>query len=149
MTRSLYLVTNGRAEHADSATQDDGVESVLVLAYNEADAIAHADAYDRGEIEAGNEVVDGETVGCLCARPPLAVQAVAKATTLAALMSALQATAALPDEDQAEIDWTDLPTFGGAEPDDTDGVWSWDAESLLVGTCAADLKIEPRDESGE
>jgi hypothetical protein len=26
----------------------------------------------------------------------------------------------------------DLPTFGGEEPADTDGVWSWDADRLLV-----------------
>lgn len=42
-------------------------------------------------------------------------------------------------------DWsTDLPTFGGAEPRDTDGVWSWDAERLLVGTGPQDLEIVPR-----
>lgn len=43
-----------------------------------------------------------------------------------------------------EIDWTSLPTFGGDEPRDTAGVWSWDATRLLVGTCAADLQIVPR-----
>jgi CTP:molybdopterin cytidylyltransferase MocA len=44
-----------------------------------------------------------------------------------------------------EIDWTSLPTFGGDEPASTSGVWSWDATSLLVGTCADDLKIVARD----
>ena len=38
----------------------------------------------------------------------------------------------------------DLPTFGGDEPDDTVGVWSWDAKRLLVGTCLADLEIVDR-----
>ena len=27
----------------------------------------------------------------------------------------------------------DAPTFGGTEPDDTMGVWSWDADHVLVG----------------
>ena len=44
----------------------------------------------------------------------------------------------------AAIDWTSLPTFGGEEPQDTAGVWSWDATRLLVGTCADDLKIVAR-----
>lgn len=42
------------------------------------------------------------------------------------------------------IDWTNLPTFGGPDPDDTVGVWSWDADSLLIGTCVDDLAIVPR-----
>jgi len=37
-----------------------------------------------------------------------------------------------------------LPTFGGTEPRDTTGVWSWDATHLLVGTCQADLELVPR-----
>lgn len=52
------------------------------------------------------------------------------------------------DDDPAhtcgDLDWTSLPTFGGTEPRDTVGVWSWDADNLLVGTCASDLRIEPR-----
>ncbi|MEL6345857.1 MAG: hypothetical protein AAFV53_22290 [Myxococcota bacterium] len=31
------------------------------------------------------------------------------------------------------VDWTDIPQFGGDEPDDTVGVWSWDDERFLVG----------------
>jgi len=58
--------------------------------------------------------------------------------------------AAMKDEHPSILDgddWsTDLPTFGGDEPDDTAGVWSWDAERLLVGTCADDLTIYTRDE---
>jgi hypothetical protein len=41
------------------------------------------------------------------------------------------------------IDWANLPTFGGNEPSDTFGVWSWDANSLLVGE-GSDLEIVPR-----
>ena len=40
---------------------------------------------------------------------------------------------------------TNLPTFGGVEPADTSGVWSWDADRLLVGTCADDLEIVERE----
>lgn len=32
------------------------------------------------------------------------------------------------------IDWTSLPTFGGPEPASTLGVWSWDADRLLVSS---------------
>ena len=30
------------------------------------------------------------------------------------------------------IDIHKLPTFGGDEPDDTTGIWSWDADSVLI-----------------
>lgn len=43
----------------------------------------------------------------------------------------------------ANIDYSELPTFGGDAPSDTLGVWSWDAESLLVGD-GANLSIVPR-----
>lgn len=45
---------------------------------------------------------------------------------------------------EGHIDWTDLPTFGGHEPACTLQVWSWDAESLLVGDCADSLEIIAR-----
>ncbi len=37
--------------------------------------------------------------------------------------------------------WDSLPTFGGAEPLDTEGVWSWNATHQIEGTCSQDLKI--------
>jgi len=43
-------------------------------------------------------------------------------------------------------DWTSLPTFGGHEPLDTAGIWSWDATHVLTGTCADDLAIERRED---
>ena len=43
-------------------------------------------------------------------------------------------------------DMDDLPTFGGATPEDTDGVWSWDETHLLVGTCSDDYEIVARTE---
>ncbi len=45
------------------------------------------------------------------------------------------------------LDWdTDLPTFGGEAPEDTTGVWSWDEDRVLWGTCADDLRILDRSE---
>jgi hypothetical protein len=40
-----------------------------------------------------------------------------------------------------------LPTFGGEEPDDTCGVWSWDADRVIVGNCAANIEIISREEA--
>ena len=40
-----------------------------------------------------------------------------------------------------------LPTFGGVEPEDTSEVWSWDVDSLIVGTCSDDLEIVSREEA--
>ena len=41
--------------------------------------------------------------------------------------------------------WDDhLPTFGGSEPPDTAGVWSWDVDRVIVGSCSAELSIEKR-----
>lgn len=52
------------------------------------------------------------------------------------------------DEDDAEAmkdqDRGEYKIFGGEAPKSTIGVWSWDADSLLVGTCYADMKIVPR-----
>lgn len=44
-----------------------------------------------------------------------------------------------------DLDWTWLPTFGGEEPRDTSGIWSWDETRLLLGACASDLRIEARE----
>ena len=70
--------------------------------------------------------------------------AILTARNLSDLVEALRQTRSLSPEDQAAIDWSELPTFGGAEPADTSGVWSWDADSLLVGTCADDLEVVDR-----
>lgn len=47
-------------------------------------------------------------------------------------------------EDSREIDMTSLPTFGGTEPKDTSGVWSWDATRMIVGT-GSDYEIVDRE----
>ena len=36
-------------------------------------------------------------------------------------------------DSMAQIDHSSLPTFGGAEPEDTSSIYSWDADRLLVG----------------
>ncbi|WP_438381708.1 hypothetical protein ABHV46_12325 [Asaia sp. BMEF1] len=41
-----------------------------------------------------------------------------------------------------------LPTYGGAEPLNAPEIWSWDADRYMVGTCAADLTLVPRDQWG-
>jgi hypothetical protein len=43
-----------------------------------------------------------------------------------------------------EREWARLPTYGGHAPRSTSGVWSWDADALLVGTCAEDVRLEAR-----
>ena len=73
--------------------------------------------------------------------------AILTARNLSDLVEALRQTRALSPEDQDAIDWSELPTFGGEEPADTQGVWSWDEDSVLIGSCADDLKVVDRSES--
>ena len=47
-------------------------------------------------------------------------------------------------QDSREVDMTSLPTFGGVEPKDTSGIWSWDATRLIIGT-GSDYEIVDRD----
>lgn len=53
-------------------------------------------------------------------------------------------------DELAAVDMTSLPTFGGEEPTNMAGVWSWEETSLLVGDdvgtgdFAGDLKIISR-----
>jgi hypothetical protein len=46
-----------------------------------------------------------------------------------------------------KIDLTGLPTFGGEQPSDTQGIFSWDEENLL--TCESTWKIVSREEEEE
>ena len=62
-------------------------------------------------------------------------------TTLEDLLIVL-VDAARTGADEA-IDFSSLPTFGGTEPVDTLGVWSWDETSLLIGE-GSDLSIVAR-----
>lgn len=45
---------------------------------------------------------------------------------------------------KGECDTTSLPTFGGNEPENTQGVWSWDETHMIVGTCPSDMEIVSR-----
>lgn len=59
-------------------------------------------------------------------------------TNLETLLEAIRAGA------YTEQQMTELPTFGGEEPLDTDGIWSWDETRLIVGLCAEDMRIIDR-----
>ena len=49
------------------------------------------------------------------------------------------------DLDQLD-DWSDFPTFGGPEPEDTAEIWSWDDTRLMVGICSQSMEIINRGE---
>jgi hypothetical protein len=58
---------------------------------------------------------------------------IANATSLQDLYASLVAIEQDADEIvRADIDYSALPTFGGAEPADTTSIWSWDAERILA-----------------
>lgn len=38
----------------------------------------------------------------------------------------------IKNDENGELDYSELPTFGGKEPKDTSGVFSWDEKGLLV-----------------
>lgn len=61
-------------------------------------------------------------------------------TTLDELLDVLQGM-----EDSRDVDMTSLPTFGGTEPKDTSGIWSWDKTRLIIGT-GSDYEIVDRDD---
>jgi hypothetical protein len=42
------------------------------------------------------------------------------------------------------IDYSDLPTFGGIEPRDTTAIWSWDENNLIIGECKNYLELIDR-----
>ena len=42
------------------------------------------------------------------------------------------------------IDVCDLPTFGGDEPDDTTGIWSWDEADIMVSWGDGEFIIDSR-----
>ena len=50
-----------------------------------------------------------------------------ESSTLDELLDALSEMA-----DSRNVNMQALPTFGGNEPDETDGVWSWDRRRLLI-----------------
>ncbi len=68
----------------------------------------------------------------------------AEVPTLDALADAMRANHPFTLDQHGQ--WrSDLPAYGGETPSDTQEVWSWDSDRLLVGTCADDLQIVGRD----
>jgi hypothetical protein len=71
-----------------------------------------------------------------------------EATSLEELLDAMREIEAecaeIGSDPQFAYDATALPVFGGAEPPDTLGIWSWDESRLLTGTCTDDMRIVPR-----
>lgn len=56
----------------------------------------------------------------------------------------------MDEQDRKNFDLSGLPTFGGVEPADTHGVWSWDANSVLIGDgSVSDWRIVSRQEWAE
>lgn len=69
-----------------------------------------------------------------------------KCKTLDELLDLLQKHNALDENSgwtKYELDLCNLPKFGGNEPDDTAGIWSWDKNRLLIGE-SANFKIVSR-----
>ena len=85
---------------------------------------------------------------------PSIAAAIRNSTSLHGLLANLRAFETAIEGNDTEsaligygIDLTNLPTFGGEEPNDTDRVWSWDETCLLVGTGRfRDWRIAPRPE---
>jgi len=62
-----------------------------------------------------------------------AMNLIVTAVDLDSLKAALNDIEANASEDvRADIDYSDLPTFGGEAPADTTGVWSWDETHMLT-----------------
>jgi len=47
-------------------------------------------------------------------------------------------------QDFANLNLANLPTFGGATPNDTTGIWSWDEDRLLVGSSVGGMTVTNR-----
>jgi len=60
------------------------------------------------------------------------------------LLKSGQAWKGAPISDGEVAWWDGLPTWGPDLRCDRIGIWSWDETHLIVGSCAGDIKIEPR-----
>lgn len=61
-------------------------------------------------------------------------RAINAATTLEELRDAINAHIDVCGDDElpGDVDFTDLPLFGGEEPNDTGGIWSWNNTHVLI-----------------
>lgn len=62
---SLFLVNEGEVTSATPDTTCDGLNSILVLASCDADALAIAADYDSGILQADNYTADGVTIAVI------------------------------------------------------------------------------------
>ena len=85
----------------------------------------------------------GFRVGVVYAGDPECPDSYANGQLLHPAEDALDQLLAQVKDGGREID-DRLPTFGGDDPEDTYGVWSWDKARLMVGTCGADMEIISR-----
>jgi hypothetical protein len=70
---------------------------------------------------------------------------VLNAANLDDLFAALRAwNASGADLVEAGFDMTALPVFGGDEPANTSGVWSWDANRMIVGASLDEARLVAR-----
>ena len=42
--------------------------------------------------------------------------------------------------------WDSLPIFSDIPIENTIGIWSWDDDRMIVGTCSNDIEIVPRED---
>ena len=73
-------------------------------------------------------------------------QRIKRAANLSELRDVLNA---VTEDERQDVEWAELPTYGGAAPSKTSEVWSWDAEHVLVNGQGKMLVIEPRCACGE
>jgi len=122
---------------------NNGVTIAVTLQFNGCGLITYAvNSWDHGDLD---ELMDEielsvETLAQPCQSD--ADELLQSVTTLEQLIEVLTQHEILGLD---LIDWTELPTFGGDDPADTQGVWSWDKERILVGTCRDDLDIQDRE----
>lgn len=117
---------------------------------------AEADLYWNGKVGRLRVLLDGKLAASEdwmdwegAMRSKRGVQGIAKrALDWAASVSKAQSLPELFDVLQSPVgrylDWTNLPTYGGAPPRDTREVWSWDEECVIAGS-GKDLSIMTRE----
>ena len=64
----LWLVSEGDVTAADTDTEWDGNNSILVAATSSESALSVADAYDKGRTQADNLAWNGGTIAVVCLR---------------------------------------------------------------------------------
>ena len=121
---------------------NDGVTIAVTLEYNGHEVVTYAvNSWDFEDEEDVLREMETGNVSYLADLPSRSNrrELLNSLTSLDDLMDVLEQDDLL---DLDSFDWTELPTFGGKEPQNTEGVWSWDKKRVLVGTSFDDLSIE-------